>query len=54
MWVCICHAKDENDVKREGEETLAGTGCGTCLPEVKAILERNLKEEEKSECSLTE
>lgn len=37
MYICICKAKTEDDIKREGVDTLAGTGCGTCLPYVIAL-----------------
>lgn len=43
MYICICKAKTEDDIKREGVDTLAGTGCGTCLPYVNALLDEQSK-----------
>lgn len=38
MYICICKAKTEDDIKKEGIATTAGTGCGTCLPYVESLL----------------
>jgi bacterioferritin-associated ferredoxin len=49
MYVCICHAVTQADVEAEisagarteqeiGERCYAGTGCGTCVDKICAML----------------
>ncbi|WP_270933528.1 (2Fe-2S)-binding protein, partial [Falsiroseomonas oryzae] len=46
--VCACHGVTEaairascaRDVAEAGKATLAGTGCGSCRPEIAALLSR--------------
>jgi len=49
MYVCICHAVTQADVEAEisagarteeeiGERCYAGTGCGTCVDKIGAML----------------
>ena len=55
MYVCICNALTERDIKDNPDNTLAGTCCGTCLPYVDELLGRVDSEEvkEKEEETLT-
>lgn len=46
MYVCICNALTEEDIKNNPNNTLAGTCCGTCLPDVDELLGRVVSEEE--------
>ncbi len=49
MYVCICHGVTENEINAEiatgartedeiGERCGAGTGCGTCVDKICALL----------------
>jgi bacterioferritin-associated ferredoxin len=49
MYVCICHGVTENEVRAEivtgatteqeiGERCGAGTGCGSCVDKIGALL----------------
>ncbi|MGH3328078.1 MAG: (2Fe-2S)-binding protein [Streptomycetales bacterium] len=49
MYVCICHGVTERDIRREvaagarsveeiGDRCRAGTGCGSCVDRVCALL----------------
>ena len=51
MIICLCHAVRDRDldaaiaegaesVEEVGEECGAGTGCGTCIPEIEDRLEQ--------------
>ena len=53
MYVCICAAVTETEILDEitcgahdreelSDRTLAGTGCGTCIPRLEGLLEDNV------------
>jgi bacterioferritin-associated ferredoxin len=53
MYVCICAAVTESEILDEiadgahdraelSDRTLAGTGCGTCVPRLDGLLEANV------------
>jgi bacterioferritin-associated ferredoxin len=55
MYVCICAAVTEAEIVEEiadgahdcaelSERTLAGTGCGSCVPRLEGLLDANVPE----------